>query len=115
MRPENMQDELAPGQAHKFAVGDQVIYTNPFGVCWGIRTITGLDARTGKPTYFIEPTDSPWFSVSEDCLTAPDLEDICISGYMGSDYFQKKYGRPTTREELESLLDTDPFEGEVTA
>ena len=102
-----------PNPQHKFAVGDTVVYTNPYGVCWGLRTITGLSERSGKPTYFITPTDCPWFASDEENFTAPDLEDLCLAGYLGGpDHFQRKYGRVTTREELESLLDTDPFEGE---
>jgi hypothetical protein len=53
---------------HKFKIGDKVIYTNSNGVCWGERTIIGLDERTGEPTYYIDPTDTPWFSVREDTL-----------------------------------------------
>jgi len=53
---------------YKFNVGDIVEYTNPNGVNWGEKTIIGLDERTGKPTYYIAPTDTPWFSVSEEGL-----------------------------------------------
>ena len=53
---------------YKFKVGDRVKYTNGNGVYLGERTITQLDERSGEPTYFIKPTDSPWFSVREELL-----------------------------------------------
>lgn len=56
------------GVQYRFKIGDVVNYTNSNGVFWGKRTITGLDYRNG-PTYYIEPTDTPWFSVKESELT----------------------------------------------
>lgn len=50
----------------KFKIGDKVDYTNGNGVYLGKRTITGLNERSGKPTYYIDPTDTPWFSVGEE-------------------------------------------------
>lgn len=57
----------------KYTVGQRVLYTNQQGVEIGIKTIVGIDktdfpARTGQPRYFIEPTDTPWYSVAEKCL-----------------------------------------------
>jgi hypothetical protein len=57
---------------HKFAIGDAVDYTNDNGVAWGRKTVIGLDDRLG-PCYYIEPTDTPWFSVRERNLT-PHVE-----------------------------------------
>jgi hypothetical protein len=53
---------------YKFKIGDRVIYTNSNGVMIGEKTIIGLDTRTSEPTYYIVPTDTPWFSVSEEGL-----------------------------------------------
>lgn len=53
---------------YKYKVGDVVIYINPNGVNWGKRTIKALDSRAGRNTYYIEPTDTPWYSVGEECL-----------------------------------------------
>lgn len=53
---------------HKYKIGDRLNYTNPQGVCWGERTVTELDERSGQPCYYITPTDTPWFSVGESCL-----------------------------------------------
>jgi hypothetical protein len=63
---------------HRFVVGDKVIFTNIFGVCWGVKTITALDERNG-PTYHYEPTDTPWFSTAEENLQLADETDIEIS------------------------------------
>lgn len=52
----------------KYKVGERLNYVNGYGVEWGERTVTGIDERSGRPCYFIEPTDTPWFAVSEDCL-----------------------------------------------
>lgn len=106
---------------HKFAVGDKVIFTNEFGVCWGVKTIKSLEpglSENDGPRYHIEPTDTPWFSTSEKNLSLADHLDVKIAHNTGGlpftaeEYFQNKYGRPTTQEELDSLLDGDPFEGE---
>lgn len=58
--------------APKFKVGEQVLYTNDYGVEWGLRTIKAVHDGKGfsspVPRYFIEPTDAPWFPVAEDNL-----------------------------------------------
>lgn len=122
---------------HKFKVGDRVVFTNDYGVCWGVKTITELCSRSydlwGEkktvPTYHYEGTDTPWCSIEERNFQLADDEDLAIHEAMISScalfpetredamdaaqrYFQRKYGRPTTLEEREALLDTDPFEGE---
>ena len=58
-----------------FNVGDEVIYTNPQGVCFGKRIVTGRElsfhadeAARGVMRYHISPTDTPWFPVAESCL-----------------------------------------------
>jgi hypothetical protein len=53
---------------YKFKNGDRVLYTNSNGVCFGEKTIIKLSQRSNKPTYYITPTDTPWFSVREDQL-----------------------------------------------
>lgn len=61
-----------------FKVGDVVIYTNPQGVCFGRKTVVGTApafepeaAARGEVRYYISPTDTPWFSVQESCLSFP--------------------------------------------
>lgn len=73
---------------HRFKVGDKVIFTNDFGVCWGVKTITALDERTGKPTYHYEPTETPWFSTNEIHLTPATAEDLTAT----AEQLQQKYG-----------------------
>jgi hypothetical protein len=102
--------------AYKFAPGDKVVYTNEFGVCWGVKTIKSLDVwEDGLPRYYIEPTETPWCSVAERNLVSADAEDL-IMDLWGFDrkraYFQEKYGWPTPQEDLDALLDGDPLEGE---
>jgi hypothetical protein len=117
---------------HKFPIGAKVIFTNEFGMCFGVKTVTGHDQRGGRPTYHYEPTDTPWFPTDEANLTLADTQDLIVDrsgvlpralGFEESGharpvttreaFFQAKYGRPTTREELASLLDGDPFDGEA--
>lgn len=101
---------------HKFKVGDKAVFTNEFGVCWGVKTIKSLENgfnENDAPRYHIEPTDTPWYPVSEKCLTLADNMDMLAHDNDQDWYFQLKYGRPTTLEERRSLLDTDPFDGEV--
>jgi hypothetical protein len=56
----------------RFKVGDQVIYTNDYGLCWGLKTIERLDPpdKWGH-LYYITPTDTPWMYVREPNLTTP--------------------------------------------
>lgn len=60
------------GKERKFNIGDDVKWTNSNGVNLGKRKVIGLDVRSGETyceyTYFIEPIDTPWFSVSEEEL-----------------------------------------------
>lgn len=76
--------------AHKYKVGDKVIFTNDFGVCWGVKTITALDERNG-PTYHYEPTDTPWFSSAENHFQRADEEDLSKAPDDLA-FFQDKYG-----------------------
>ncbi len=73
---------------HKFKISDKVIYTNDFGVWWGVKIIEQLDKRSGKPTYFHKDTDTPWFSIEEDHYQLAEPEDLTAS----SANLQKKYG-----------------------
>lgn len=73
---------------YQFNIGDKVIYTNDFGVCWGIKTITEHSVRTNKPVYMIDPTETPWFHVSERNLQLVHSSDHLLS----SEELQNKYG-----------------------
>lgn len=101
---------------HKFKPGDRVVFTNEYGVCFGVKTITSQEppfTDDGPWRYQFEPTDTPWFPKSEDRLTSATAEDeAAMLREDWQHYFQTKYGFETTREQREALLDTDPFEGE---
>jgi hypothetical protein len=85
---------------YKFSIGDKVIFTNDFGVCWGVKTIIGHAERTGMPTYHYEDSDTPWFSVHEENLTLATDEDILLDFDENVRYFQTKYGFTPTVEQL---------------
>lgn len=59
--------------APKFAPGDRVTMTNDYGVEFPGKRIVSLDDSlhwsNPEPRYFIEPTDTPWFSVAEGNLS----------------------------------------------
>lgn len=78
---------------HRFKVGDIVIFTNCFGVCWGVKEIIALDWRNG-PTYHYANSDTPWFSVAEEHFCLADTEDIIVDMWRIDEwaYFQRKYG-----------------------
>lgn len=119
------------GVAHRYPIGAKVVFTNDYGVCFGVKTVTGHDERGGRPTYHYEPTDTPWFATDESNLTLADDQDLIVDrdgvspraidlgdgplvvGRTARDFMQAKYGRPTTKEELAALLDGDPFDGEA--
>lgn len=85
---------------HKFQVGDKVVYTNSFGVCWGVKVITELDERSERPTYHYEDSDTPWYSVCETNFVLADENDIKAQEAGLDNYFQKKYGFEPTMEQL---------------
>lgn len=89
---------------HKFKVGDKVVYTNDFGVCWGVKTIVSLEYRPTtrdddgpqRPTYHYEGTDTPWFSVDERNFTLAEPGDLTAT----AEELQAKYGFTPTVEQL---------------
>lgn len=88
---------------HKFSVSDRVVFTNDFGVCWGIRTVLRLDERTGEPTYYTTPTDCPWYSVPERNFSPATPEDEEAQKLPDAEmraYFQERYGFKPTAEQL---------------
>jgi hypothetical protein len=106
---------------YKFSPGDKVVYTNEYGVCWGVKTIVsrgecGLRRKnyTLRAGYTYEGSATPWCPVDEKHLRLATEEDLMHADWwFGSElYFQQKYGRDTTKEEYASLLWSDPFEGE---
>lgn len=104
--------------AFKFNVGDKVVYTNEYGVCWGVKTITSLEPPLTEgysPRYHYEGSDTPWYSVEEERFTLADAEDLLWAkdSKRHDMRFQKKYGFPTTAEQRAALLDNDPFDGET--
>lgn len=53
----------------KFKIGDEVVFTNDYGVVFYGKKIKSLDPQQdGSFRYFYEPTDAPWFSVRESNL-----------------------------------------------
>lgn len=49
----------------KFKIGDSVKWTNGNGVNLGRRTIIGFDSDPKEHRYYIDPIDTPWYSISE--------------------------------------------------
>jgi len=70
--------EVAPAIEYKFKIGDKVNWTNSNGVNLGVRTVIGLDSRTNRATYYIDPIDTPWFDVGEEELEECTLVAIKI-------------------------------------
>lgn len=53
-----------------YKVGDPVLFTNEYGVKWHGCRVREIDYRaTGENRYFIEPSDSPWYSTRESLLS----------------------------------------------
>lgn len=94
---------------HKFEVGQNVVYVNDYGLCWGVKTITELTERAGQPCYHYEGSDTPWYAVEEKNLRAAAAGDEGAS----NQELQAKYGFETPQGMLEASLDGDPWEGEV--
>lgn len=49
----------------KYYIGEVVIYINDYGAYWGTRIISEFSHAFSKPSYYIHPTSTPWFSVPE--------------------------------------------------
>ena len=60
---------------YKYKVGDIVHICNDYGIYLGKHKIIELGERSGKPTYFYEGSDTPWFSVHESSIST-DPEEI---------------------------------------
>jgi len=67
--------EVSPVIEYKFKISDKVNWRNSNGVNLGVRTVIRLDERCGRPTYYIDPIDTPWFSIREDELTIIKTEE----------------------------------------
>ena len=69
------------------------VYINDFGVCWGVVCITHLSERTGKPTYGISPTQTPWYDVNETSLKPATDDDLWADAAgWGDGYWQHVHG-----------------------
>jgi hypothetical protein len=55
-------------QEPKYKVGDSVIWTNDYGVCWGVKTITEVGEDKWGHTYYFTPTETPWMHTREKNL-----------------------------------------------
>jgi hypothetical protein len=76
----NAQIDATESEEPRFQAGDVVHYTNPQGVEWGPRTVLSEDTSPDRPgypqrRYYLTPTDTPWYSVAEDCLSEPPTVD----------------------------------------
>ncbi|MCA1807450.1 MAG: hypothetical protein LC687_06360 [Actinobacteria bacterium] len=100
---------MNPGSKHKYAVGDLVVFTNEFGVCWGVVKIAELAegfTEADGPRYHYVNSDTPWYPTSEKNLTPADTQDKCIDMLKASHrdmwwwYFNSKYGWTPTPEQL---------------
>ena len=95
---------------HKFKIGDKVIYTNSFGVCWGVKTIKSLetfpvtrnDNGPHIPAYHYEGSDTPWCPTQEDRFVPADAQDLewAKDANRHDQRFQDKYGFTPTIEQL---------------
>jgi len=54
---------MANSSDTEFKIGDEVVYTNSYGVVFRNKTIVGTEIVDGEVRYFYAPTDAPWFSV----------------------------------------------------
>jgi hypothetical protein len=74
-------------QPPKYKEGDKLIYVNHYGVYIGSRTVTKLEFWLGETyvdwRYYIDPTDAPWYPVSEKCLISEEefIQKMGINAY----------------------------------
>ena len=57
----------------KFKVGDKVIFINGYGVNFGereIKEVRKISYSKSGYGYILNPTDTPWFAINEECLHA---------------------------------------------
>lgn len=54
------------GAAPVFATGDRVVMVNDYGIAFGGKTVREVARNPVRGwTYYIAPTDTPWFDVNE--------------------------------------------------
>lgn len=90
---------------HTFNPGDLVIFTNDFGVCWGVKKIISQEpplTQGGSLRYHYEGSDTPWYSVDEHNFKLADAEDLewAKDGHRHDQRFQDKHGFTPTIEQL---------------
>ncbi len=114
MKPEITHATTTPVQGHKFNVGDKVVFTNDYGICFGVYTVRAKIPHRTVPMYSVGSEDGERVRACDDNLSKADEDDLNIPDAVASDFFREKYGRKPTQEQLEALLDTDSFDGEST-
>jgi len=89
---------------HKYNIGDNVIYTNEFGVCFGVKTITeqGTDAH-GLPGYKYDGSSPAWWFTNESRFALATDKDLKFT----PEQLQKRYGFNATRAQRAALLDVE--------
>ncbi len=62
----------------KYKAGDEVTFINDYGVVFTNRKIIGVEKWEGcdEFRYFVEPSDSPWYSHKETSLHGADTDPI---------------------------------------
>lgn len=103
----NYQSTCGKTPEHKFTIGDKVVFTNEYGVCFGVKTIAAYAKHSYDdiPRYHYEGTDTPWYATEQKYFTLATEEDLLHAG--DQQYFQDNYGFPTTLEQLQALLECE--------
>lgn len=65
----------------KFKVGDIVSFVNSYGVKFPEKEVVGIESpftfgQNGQVGYYLSPSDSPWFAVSESHLIADEDDPV---------------------------------------
>jgi len=55
-------------KGRKFEIGDEVKWTNGYGENMGKATVIGFATIRNENAYYIDPIDTPWFSIRESNL-----------------------------------------------
>lgn len=108
--------------AARFKVGDVVCFTNDNGVKWHGKRIKEVDPHaTGENRYFLEPTDTPWYSTRESFLTLEVLSRAELQAHLLQNGILARFveQHPTYLDEIVHAMEArdrgTPVQGVVTS
>ena len=95
-----------------FKIGTPVVYTNEYGVCFGVKVISSIIVKGDSVSYQYFGIEPSHITVDPARLRRASGEDLMAQLCGNQEHFDQ-YQFPATLAQRAALLDFDPFDGEV--